>query len=210
MIRISLRALAVIAVLLLMSGCKTTKVVSEWDAGRDNIDKRERIAVVAMMPESLQRLVVEQEIVRVLRKSGRSALVSSDVPGLSGRLTREVADPALRAASIDALIVVFLTSGGKGERLERADYYTQMVGSGFYGGGYGYFTPGFTNVYTIREGAGFYDQKNFVYAETTYFDLVEDRAKWSMITRSEDLDNNDTAKDVSKKIVSKMKSTGTL
>ena len=59
MIRISLRTLAVIAVLLLMSGCKTTKVISEWDAGRDNIEKRERIAVVAKMPESLQRLVVE-------------------------------------------------------------------------------------------------------------------------------------------------------
>ena len=210
MIRISLRALAVIAVLLLMSGCKTTKVISEWDAGRDNIDKRERIAVVAMMPESLQRLVVEQEIVRVMRKSGRNALVSSDVPGLSGRLTRETAEPALKAASVDAIIVVFMTSGGKGERLERADYYTQMVGSGFYGGGYGYFTPGFTNVYTIRAGAGFYDQENFVYVETTYFDLVEDRAKWSMITRSKDLDNNDTAKDISKKIVSKMKPTGTL
>ena len=210
MIRISLRALAVIAVLLLMSGCKTTKVISEWDAGRENIDKRERIAVVAMMPESLQRLVVEQEIVRVMRKSGRNALVSSDVPGLSGRLTRETAEPALKAASVDAIIVVFMTSGGKGERLERADYYTQMVGSGFYGGGYGYFTPGFTNVYTIREGAGFYEQANFVYVETTYFDLVEDRAKWSMITRSKDLDHNDTAKDISKKIVSKMKSTGTL
>ena len=210
MIRISLRALVVVAVLLLLSGCKTTKVISEWDAGRENIDKRERIAVVAMMPESLQRLVVEQEIVRVLRKSGRNALVSSDVPGLSGRLTREVAEPALKAASVDAIIVVFITAGGKGERLERADYYVQMVGSGFYAGGYGYFTPGFTNVYTVREGAGFYDQENFVYAETTYFDLVEDRAKWSMITRSKDLDNNDTAKDVSRKIVSKMKSTGTL
>ena len=210
MIRISLRALAVIAVLLLISGCKTTKVISEWDAGRDNIDKRERIAVVAMMPESLQRLVVEQEIVRVMRRSGRNALVSSDIPGLSGRLTREIAEPALKAASVDAIIVVFLTSGGKGERLERADYYTQMVGSGFYGGGYGYFAPGYTNVYTVREGAGFYDQENFVYVETTYFDLVEDRAKWSMITRSKDLDNNDTAKDVSKKIVSKMKATGTL
>lgn len=210
MLRISLRNLAVIAVLLLMSGCKTTKVISEWDAGRDNIDKRERIAVVAMMPESLQRLVVEQEIVRVLRKSGRNALVSSDIPGLSGRLTRDTAEPALKAASVDAIIVVFITSGSKGERLERADYYTQMVGSGFYGGGYGYFTPGFTNVYTIREGAGFYDQENFVYVESTYFDLVEDRAKWSMITRSKDLDHNDTAKAVSKKIVSKMKSTGTL
>ena len=210
MTRISLRSLAVIAVLLLMSGCKTTKVISEWDAGRDNIDKRERVAVVAMMPESLQRLVVEQEIVRVMGKSGRNALVSSDVPGLSGRLTRETAEQALKAASVDAIIVVFITSGGKGERLERADYYTQMVGSGFYGGGYGYFTPGFTNVYTVVEGAGFYEQENFVYVETTYFDLVEDRAKWSMITRSKDLDHNDTAKNISKKIVSKMKSTGTL
>ena len=210
MFRISLRSLAVIVVLLLMSGCKTTKVISEWDAGRDNIDKRERIAVVAMMPESLQRLVVEQEIVRVMRKAGRNALVSSDIPGLSGRLKRESAEPALKAASVDAIIVVFITSGGKGERLERADYYAQMVGSGFYGGGYGYFTPGFTNVYTIREGAGFYEQENFIYVETTYFDLVDDRAKWSMITRSKDLDHNDTAKAISKKIVSKMRSTGTL
>ncbi len=211
MIRISLRALAVMAVILLLSACnKSTKVISEWDAGRDNIDKRERIAVVAMMPEALQRLTVEQEIVRVMRKSGRNALVSSDIPGLSGRLTREIAEPALKAASVDAIIVVFITSGGKGERLERADYYTQMVGSGFYGGGYGWFAPGYTTVYTVREGAGFYDQQNYVYVETTYFDIVEDRAKWSMITRSKDLDHNDIANSISKKIVSKMKSTGTL
>ena len=147
MIRINLRALALVSVLVLTSACQSTKVISEWDAGRDNIDKRERVAVVAMMPESLQRLTVEQEIVRVMRKSGRNALVSSDIPGLSGRLTRETAEPALRAASVDAVIVVFMTSGGKGERLERADYYAVLVGSGFYGGGYGWFAPGFTNVY---------------------------------------------------------------
>jgi len=210
MIRMSLRTLAVMAALLILSACQSTKVISEWDAGRDNIEKRERIAVVAMMPESLQRLTVEQEVVKVMRKSGRNALVSSDIPGLSGRLTRETAEPALKAASVDAIVVIFMTSGGKGERLERADYYTQMVGSGFYGGGYGYFTPGFTNVYTVREGAGFYAQENYIYVETTYFDITKDRAKWSMITRSKDLDHNDTAKDISKKIVSKMKSTGTL
>ena len=210
MIRMSLRALAIVAVLLLLGACQSTKVISEWDAGRDNIEKRERIAVVAMMPESLQRLVVEQEIVRVLRGSGRNALVSSDIPGLAGRLTRETAEPALKAASVDAVIVVFMTSGGKGERLERADYYAVNVGSGFYGGGYGWFTPHYVNVYTVVEGSGFYAQENFLYVETTYFDIVEDRAKWSMITRSKDLDHNDTARDVSRKIVSTMKSTGTM
>jgi len=111
---------------------------------------------------------------------------------------------------VDAIIVVFITSGGKGERLERADYYAVQVASGFSGGGYGYFTPGFTNVYTVVEGAGFYDQESFLYVETSYFDIVDDRAKWSMITRSKNLEYNDTAKSVAKRIVSKMKSTGTL
>jgi hypothetical protein len=211
MIRITLRSIAVITVLLLLSACsKNIRVVSEWDAGRDNIDKRERIAVVAMMPESLQRLVVEQEFVKIMRKSGRNALISSDIPGLSGRLTRETAEPALKAASVDAIVVIFMTSGGKGERLERADYYAVNVGSGFYGGGYGWFAPTFTNVYTIAEGSGFYAQESYLYVETTYFDIVEDRAKWSMITRSENLEHNDTARTVAKKVVSKMRSTGTL
>jgi hypothetical protein len=211
MTRITLRSIVFITIVLLLSGCsKNIKVISEWDAGRDNIDKRERIAVVAMMPESLQRLAVEQEIVSVMRKKGRNALVSSDIPGLSGRLTRETAEPALRAASVDAIVVVFMTSGGKGERLERADYYAVNVGSGFYGGGYGWFAPTYTNVYTVVEGAGFYAQENYLYVETTYFDIVEDRAKWSMITRSENLEYNDTAKTVAGKIVSKMRSTGTL
>lgn len=211
MIRITLRSIAVITVLLLLSGCnKSIKVISEWDAGRDNIDNRERIAVVAMMPESLQRLTVEQEVVRVMRKSGRNALVSSDIPGLSGRLTREIAEPALKAASVDAIVVIFITSGGKGERLERADYYAVQVDSGFYGAGYGWFAPTYANVYTVVEGSGFYDQEDFLYAETTYFDIVDDRAKWSMITRSKNLEYNDTAKSVAERIVSKMRSTGTL
>ncbi len=211
MIRITLRFLAAVATVLLLSACnKSTKVISEWDAGRDDIDNRERIAVVAMMPEALQRLSVEQEIVEVMRKSGRNALVSSDIPGLSGRLTRETAEPMLKAASVDALIVVFLTGGGKGERLERSDYYAVQVDSGFYGAGYGWFTPVYSEVYTIREGSGFYDQEQFLYVETTYFDLIDDRAKWSMITRSKDLEYKDSANSIAKKIVSKMKSTGTL
>ena len=206
----TMRALAALSTLALLAGCnKSTKVISEWDAG-NGIENRERIAVVAMMPEALQRLTVEQEIVGVMRKSGRNALVSSDIPGLSGRISRETAEPALRAASVDALIVVFITSGGKGERLERADYYTVQVDSGFYGYGYGWFTPVYTEVYTIREGEGFYDQESYLYTETTYFDIVDDRAKWSMITRSENLEHSDTAKSVAKRIVSKMKSTGTL
>ena len=211
MIQISLRSIALMTVMLLLSSClKSTKVISEWEADKNEINKRQRIAVVAMMPEALQRLTVEQEIVRVMRKSGRNALVSSDIPGLTGQLTRDRAEPALKAASVDAIVVVFITGGTKGERLERSDYYAVQVGSGFYGHGYGWMTPTYTNVYTVREGAGFYAQNNYVYVETTYFDIIDDRAKWSMITRSKDIERQDAANGVAKKIVAKMKSSGTL
>lgn len=211
MIRISLRTLAVIAVILLLSGCnKSIRVISEWDAGRDNIDKRERIAVIAMMPEALQRLTVEQEIVEVLRKAGRRALVSSDIPGLSGRLSRVAAEPALKAASVDAIVVVFMTSGSKEKGSESSDYYAASVDSGFYNTGYGWFQPQYANAYKVVKGAGLHSQQNYAYVESTYFDIADDRAKWSMITRSENLEYNDIANSVAKKIVSKMKSTRTL
>lgn len=211
MIRNTLRAMAAITIVLLLGGCgKNIIVVSEWDAGRDNIDKRERIAVVAMLPEALQRLTVEQEIVDVIRKAGGNALVSSDIPGLAGRLTRETAEPALKAASVDAVVILFLTGARKGERLERADYYAVMVNPGFYGAGYGWFTPVFTDVYAVVEGPGYYEQQDFLYAESSYFDINADRVKWSMITRSKNLEYNDTARSVAKKIVAEMKKTGTL
>jgi len=210
MIQTSLRFSMAVTLLLILGGCAgSTKIISQWQADKGDIHKRERIAVVAMMPEALQRLTVEQEIVRVMRKAGRNALVSSDIPGMSGRLNREKGEPALKAASVDALVVIFITSGGKGEKLERSDYYAVQVDSGFYGGGYGWFTPQFTNVYTIREGAGFYDQQSYLYVESTYFDIKDDRAQWSMITKSKNLEYNDTANSVAKEIVAKMKATGT-
>jgi hypothetical protein len=211
MILKSIRALILIAVVLLLGGCvKSTKVISHWQADKDDIDKRDRIAVIAMMPEALQRLTVEQEIVKVIRKSGGNALVSSDIPGLSGRLTRETAEPALRAASVQAVIVLFLTSGQKGEKLERADYYTQLVGSGFYAGGYGWFSPTYANVYTVVEGPGYYDQQLYVYVETTYFDIADDAPKWSMMTRATDIETQDAALGVAKKIVDRLRASGTL
>lgn len=206
-----MRSLILIALVLLLSGCvRSTKVISEWHEEKATIDLRDRVAVVAMAPEALQRLTIEQDIVKVLRRAGSNALVSSDIPGLSGRLTRESAEPALKAASVQAVIVIFITSAQKGEKLERADYYTELVGSGFYGAGYGWFNSGFTNVYTVVEGSGFYDQENYVYIETTYFDIPDDRPKWSMITQSKDLEMQDATLGVAKKIAAKMKSTGTL
>ncbi len=204
------RALTGIATLLLLSSCSTTKVMSAWEADHGETDRRERIAVVAMIPEALQRLTVEQEIVRVLRKGGRNALISSDIPGLAGRLSRARAEPALKAASVDALVVVFFTRSGKGDRKESADYYTSEVNPDFFDRGYNWFVPQFANTNKVKRNSDFFTQKSYVYVETNYFDIIDDFSKWSMITRSKNLEYNNTSNSVAKEIVAKMKSTGTL
>jgi len=204
------RALLAIAAVLFAGGCSSTAVMTDWRAPRDEISRRERVAVVALMPEALQRLTVEQEIVKVLRKSGRKALVSSDIPGLSGHLTRAAAEPALKAASVDALIVVNMTNGGKGKNLKDIDYYEKVVDPSFFDHGYDWFVPQFANVSTVQEKKNKFTQQNYMYAEANYFDLVDDRADWSMVTRSKKLDYSDIAKKVGKEIASRVKSTKTL
>ena len=103
MTRITLRSLAVISVMLLLSSCnKSTKIISEWDAGRDDIDKRERIAVVAMMPEALQRYSVEQEIVEVKR----TGLPRSQISRIGTSNSRKIAiADAVRASGLSGPII---------------------------------------------------------------------------------------------------------
>lgn len=210
MTSINRRTLLVIAASLLLGSCSSATVMTDWRAPQDEISKRERVAVVALMPEALQRLTVEQEIVKVLRKRGRKALVSSDIPGLTGHLTRARAAPALKAASVDALIVVNLTTGGKGKDIKDLDYYKKVVDPSFYDHGYDWFVPQFANVVTVKENKNHYSQQSYMYAEVNYFDLVNDRAEWSMVTRLKKLDYGDIAKKIGEEIDSRIKSTKTL
>ncbi len=149
----------------------------------------------------------EQVLTDEILGAGGNAVSSSDIRGMRGRLTRERAERALEADGVDAVVVVFLKGAMRGEELQRADYYLQHEASGMY---YDWFTPQFTEVYSIQEGAGFYDQERHLFVESTYYDLDAEQARWTMITDSSALEYRDTAKAISGRIVSRMKRDGSL
>ena len=190
-----------------LAACSTTRVVQEWQLDSPPGAKPDKIAVVVMLPEALQRLSVERVIAEDIQKAGGNAIPSSDIRGMRGKLTREKAEKALEAGGVDAVVVVFLKGAMRGEELQRADYYLRYEGTSVY---YDWFSPQFTEVYSVHEGAGFYDQERHVFVESTYYDMDADQARWTMITDSSALEYRDTAKSISGKIVAKMKRDGSL
>ena len=92
---------------------------------------------------------------------------------------------ALTEACADAVVVVFITGAVKGERLERADYYLQHEGTMMYND---WFSPQITEVYTVHEGAGYYEQERTLFLESRYLVFPSQEARWTMITESSALE----------------------
>lgn len=203
--RLSLAVLA--GLFALLAGCRTTSVVRDFQLDTPAPPKPGKIAVIVAIPDELQRLSVERVLVEDINKSGGNARASSEIRGMRGRLTREKAEQALKAWGADSVVVVFLRGAMKGEELERSDYYLQHVGSGMT---YNWFAPQFVEVYTVIEGAGYYDQERELYVESTYYDFRSNESRWTIVTKSTALEYRDTAKSISGKIVSRMKRDGAL
>ena len=206
MTKVRLIALTIVLIAAL-AACSTTNVVQEWQLDTPAGPRPDKIAVVVMLPDELQRLSVERVLAEEIRDAGGNAVPSSDIQGMRGKLTRDKAERALRADGVDAVVVAFLKGAMRGEELQRADYYVQYEGAGVY---YDWFAPQFTEVYSIQEGAGFYEQERHVFVESTYYDMDTEQARWTMITDSSALEYRDTAKAISGKIVAKMKRDGSL
>jgi hypothetical protein len=203
--------LALLAALLL-SACAQTSVVDDWSADEPVSRKPEKVAVIAVLPESLMRKAVEIDVARILADKGTPAVPSSNLPGMSGgirgEIDVEVATGLLRQADVDGIVVMFYSGGGQSEGYVRSDYWLQYLGSGMtYSWGRPYFT-GFTDVYTVRQGPGWADFRQIVYVESSYYDMVTEQPVWRIVTRTKDLEHTDAARDIAKRISSEMRSAG--
>jgi len=194
---------------LFLSACAQTRVVDSWKADQPVTHKPQKVAVIAVLPDALTRKAVEIDMAKVLVKKGTPAVPGSEVPGMSGGIRGEidvdVATEILRSAGVDGVVVIFYSGGGVSEGYVRSDYWAQYVGSGV---GYSWGRPYFTDVYTVRQGAGYADYKTTAYVESSYYDLETEQPVWRVVTFTKDVEHTDTADDIAHKIASEMGSAG--
>jgi hypothetical protein len=193
--------------IVVLASCSGTKVVSKWHTDAGPISPPKLLAVIAMAPEEGMRLAVEKLMAEEINGAGGHAVASTTIKGMRGKLTREKAELALKEVGADAVVVVFITGGGKGAKLQRSDYHLQYVGSAT---SYNWLSPQFVDVYTVQEGPGYYEQERTLNLESTYYQLPAAAARWAIVTESSALEYRETAKVLTGKIITEMKKDGTL
>ncbi len=202
--------LAAMAMLIFVAACSGTQVVDQWKAEGMSVRKPNRIAVIAVLPEALMRQAIEMDIVDMMKKEGANAVAGSKLPGLSGGIRGEIdtvkAEEALKQSNVDGVVVIFYSGAMVVDEYERSDYWMQHVGSGFTS--YGWGSPSFTNVYTVRQGPGYADKNMAHYVESTYFDVAVGKPVWRIVTKSSNTEYFDTGAEIGAKIVAQMTGTG--
>lgn len=205
----SLRVVACLAMLLLLSACVPTKLVNSWKTSEPVTHKPEKVAVIAVLPDALMRQAVEVDIAEILRKKGTKAVASSKLPGMAGGIRGHIdtdkATQTLLADGVDGVVVIFYTGGGRSEDYVRDDYYARYVGTGV---GYGWGAPYTVSVYSIHRGEDIHDFTLITYVESSYHDLETQQAVWRIITETKDVEHTDTAAAVAGKIAHQMSSAG--
>lgn len=207
----SMRISILLAAVLALTACGTTKVLDTWESDSLAPEEPEKLAVLVAWPDELERLVIEKDMVAKLRKSGANAVSSAEIHGMRGELTPSSVEVALRNANVDGLVIVFVVGGGGGDTYQRSDYWAQQVGSGV--SGYGWYSPYYYNyydVYVVREGPGYAEKTTQIFLETTYIDIRKLDRVWSLITQTKDVEYQDVASNVTDRVISQMKHSGQL
>jgi hypothetical protein len=208
--RMSRLLLTILAAPLLFTACAQTRVVDQWQTDKKADVDVTKVAVIAVLPDSLMREAVEIDVVKILVDKGTPAVASSKIRGMSGgirgEIDVEVATGLLRQANVDGVIVMFYAGGGESEGYVRSDYWLEYLGSGaVYSWGRPYFT-GYSDVYTVRQGPGYADFRTTAYVESSYYDLDTEQPMWRIVTYTKDVEHTDAARDIAKKMASEMRS----
>jgi len=197
--------------LLAASACEArTKLLDSWKNKESKPAKPEKVAVIAVLPDSLMRQAFEIDVVDRLQKKGRTVVAGSEIPGLQGglrgKIDTEAATKALQAAGVDGVIVMFYKGGGVSGSYVRSDYWARYEGTAVGYTGYNWGQPYFVDVYSIQKGPGYADTQRSALVESSYYDLESKQPIWRIVTETKDIEHSDAAVELGKKIASQMRS----
>ena len=204
----------VLATLLLIapSAMAKTKLVDSWQNTEAKENDIQKVALIAVLPDSLVREAFEIDAVKKLTSSKRQVLAASTLPGLSGGIRGEIdtekAVKVLKQSGIDGVIVMFYAGGAVSGTYERSDYWLRYEGTGVGYTGYNWGQPYFTDVYSVQQGPGYSDFATSALVESSFYDLETREPVWRIVTETKDTEHSDAAKEISKQIHKQMRKAG--
>ncbi len=196
-----------ILLILVMTGCNSTRLASSWSVSNPPADLMNKVLVVGIMADREERVKTEQAMVNELRQFGINAGSAFDMfgpRGFNGVSEEEIAE-RLRGSDFTSVMIVSLVDKNKELRYVPGNYYSTpyYYGSMRYYRRYWYL---YDNVYT----PGYYTTSTRYTLQAEIYTVNDhDELVYSAQTKTTDPRNaSSLAKDFSETIVKELRSKG--
>ena len=202
------KGIILFSVLLFVACGPSTKLVRSWVNEEDTPKCYEKLAVVALIPNSSNRYLIERAMVSDLTDDGINAIYTYEIFPLAGRMgdlgdvvsdTEELKRRVVQKVKdnqIDALMIISVFDVEKEQRYVNDRSY-MMGGTGYYGspyiGGTGYYgTPhmrgSYYNYYAYSIGTvyntGYYVDNFTYFIECNLYDVATEELLWTGRTKT--------------------------
>lgn len=163
-----------------VSGCSSTKLVDSWSDPKSVEKPLERILILGIMRDDMQRRVYEDVFVKRLSKSGVVGIAGYTVmPNRDDYDEKDEIKAAVKKTQVDAALIARLVAVEKEEQYVPPTYrHTPSLGYGY--GLYDYYGMSYQMAYE----PGYTVTNTIVRLETTVFATTTEKMIWAGATRS--------------------------
>lgn len=202
------RWLTVVVMLLLISGCSSTKLIQSWHEPTFSGPAPKNILIMGLFHDPLDRRFFEDEFADKFHAAGTQAIPSYTlIPNPEDYDEEQEVAAAVKQAGVDAVLIAELKAVDKEEKYvpPRMEWVT---GPSYYGGGfYGHYYQSYQTVYR----PGYKKLDTIARVETRLYTTADNKLIWAGKTESMNPSSARSAiKEIARTLTSDMKQRGVL
>ena len=169
-------------ILAFITGCSTTSLVNRWSDPKYSGPALEKILVIGVIKDDIQRRSFEEEFSKLITSNGRTGIASYTLmPDLKSTDQKEEVLAVVDKVGADGVMIVTLQGVSKEQRdVAPSVNYMPSAGFGYVMGMYGYYGMSHTTVYT----PGYTVTDTIVRLDTKLFAVSTEKMIWAGKTES--------------------------
>lgn len=169
-------------ILVFIAGCSTTSLVNRWSDPKYTGPALEKILVIGIIKDDIQRRSFEEEFSKLISSNGRAGIASYTLmPDLQSADQKEEVLAVVDKVGADGVMIVTLQGVSKEQRdVPPSVNYMPSAGFGYGMGMYGYYGMSHNTVYT----PGYTVTDTVVRLDTKLFAVSTEKMIWAGKTES--------------------------
>lgn len=191
-----------VLILLILTGCGTTKIVNSWKSDQLPDIRLKQVAVIALIDDIAYRRAFENAFTSELQNLGVESYSGLNLFPLDRKYSKEEMDQILNDKNVEAIIIVTTAGSERTKEYVPENNYPPYSMYNYYG----YYNYNYYDPYRYNRNPGYYRETQIQKIEAVIFDRNTDKLIWTAKSQTTNPGSLiEFAKDVSTTLIKKMK-----